>query len=241
MESFLVEAKNRPAVLIQQINSNVFKSPEDIQFNYQLIYEHVQNKNVFIPRLVKTIRGELFWKDEEDKYWRAFEYVANSFSINMVGNVEEAKAVAKCFGNFASVFKDFPVQKLKTIIADFHNLSFRYQEFVRAIQTTKFKVIDELKGFCLENSVGLTNEKFISVVAYQKKMVTFPFDRDGKIKISIKNSANEKKEFMISRVAPLDKISWFKSMGGRIVLIGGVTLFIISLAWFAFKKTGKVT
>lgn len=149
-KTFLVQAKDQPTVLIQQINTAVFKSPENIQFNYQLIYEHLQRKNFFIPAPVKTAADSLVWKDAEENYWRAFAYVADSFSINIVRSIEEARAVARCFGNFASLFKDFPAEKLKTVIPGFHNLSFRYQQFQKTIQNIEIEISSELKDLLVQ-------------------------------------------------------------------------------------------
>ena len=77
------KAKNNTdgkAVVLQAINTNIFKSPEDITLNYKQIYEHLQQhtNGVKIPAPIATKDNHLIWKDEINTNWRATKFIFNS-------------------------------------------------------------------------------------------------------------------------------------------------------------------
>jgi Ser/Thr protein kinase RdoA (MazF antagonist) len=143
-KTFLVQANGEQPMLLQRINTGVFKDPLAIQTNYQLIHNHLQQKGIFIPALIKTVNGELLYLTEKGNVMRAFAYVTNSFSIDAVHNASEVVSVAKCFGSFAAAFKDFPVQQLRVIIPDFHNLEWRFLQFQQAVESSTLEISEEL-------------------------------------------------------------------------------------------------
>ncbi|MFN2457211.1 MAG: phosphotransferase enzyme family protein [Chitinophagaceae bacterium] len=135
-KTYLLQEQRRDAIVLQQLNTNVFQHPEDMQHNYLLIQEHLKNKNefFFIPSLISTKKGEYLWKDSEGGIWRAMEFVPDTFSPELVGNTEDANAVALCFATFTASLIKLNASELKVIISDFHNLTFRYGQFTDAIQ-----------------------------------------------------------------------------------------------------------
>lgn len=161
--SYLVKKPGLKPLLLQQVNANIFKRPEDIQYNYELLFAYLKEKNFFIPPLVKTKTGYSFWKNKEGEYWRAFEYVVNSYSPDAVQNSEEAVAVAECFSRFTSALKEFPATELKTIIPGFHDLRWRYQQFADACRQTVLPLTGELKEL-----VDYLNEQVFLVDVYNR-------------------------------------------------------------------------
>ncbi|MBD0331414.1 MAG: hypothetical protein ICV66_02055, partial [Chitinophagaceae bacterium] len=93
-KTFLVRGKGQQPIVLQRFNTYVFPHPEDIQHNYITVEKHLKKKGFFIPPLISTVHGELLWKDEDDRLWRAIEFVLDTFTRDVVGIPEEAYAVA---------------------------------------------------------------------------------------------------------------------------------------------------
>lgn len=149
-QSFLVEVPATKPLLLQRLNTNVFKRPGNVQANYETVSTFLLNKGFFLPTLVKTKDGSLLWKNKKDGVWRAFEYVPNSYSPNAIQNKKDAAAVAGCFGHFTAALAGFPVPELKVIIPRFHDLSFRFRQFEEAAQGTVLPLDAELKDLYWE-------------------------------------------------------------------------------------------
>jgi Ser/Thr protein kinase RdoA (MazF antagonist) len=144
-KTYLVQAADKTPLLLQQINTNIFRQPVDIQTNYEAIKAYLEQQHYFIPPLIKTKNGELVCENKENEVWRAFGYIADSFSPNLVSSEKQAANVATCFGKFAAVMKNFPAGELKVILPHFHDLQWRYREFKDALAVTLHPVKAELK------------------------------------------------------------------------------------------------
>lgn len=132
------KAKNEidgKAIVLQAINTNVFRNPGDIVLNYLKIYEHLQNnKNgIGIPAPIAAGGGHLIWQDEENNSWRATEFISHSYSPLIADTEKAAYTVAKSFACFTHALAAIDIENLKEIIPGFHNLSFRYKQFEDAI------------------------------------------------------------------------------------------------------------
>src|SRR6476469_10574230 len=71
-KTFLIEPVHQKPFLLQQINTSVFRQPHDVQHNYQMIYEHSQRKDFFIPAPIKSLSGDLLVETEGGTLCRAF-------------------------------------------------------------------------------------------------------------------------------------------------------------------------
>src|SRR6187402_3470865 len=73
----ITDNKTRESFLLQRINHHVFKKPENVQLNYQLLWKHLKSVGIdfFIPE-PKYFSGdaELYW-DTNHNYWRVFEFI----------------------------------------------------------------------------------------------------------------------------------------------------------------------
>jgi hypothetical protein len=132
---------DKKKIVLQAINTNVFKSPEDILNNYYNVYQYLKKNNaaISIPAPVFTINKQLSWIDEENNYWRANLFVDQSYSPDTATDEEAAYTVAKSFGSFTHALANLDIGELKTIIPDFHNLSLRYQQLEEAIEHARIE------------------------------------------------------------------------------------------------------
>jgi len=132
------KAKNNTAdkaIVLQAINTNIFKHPEDIALNYLQIYEHLQKHKelIKIPAPIISSDGKLIWKDSANNNWRATEFINHSYSPMAANNEKAAYTVAKSFACFTKSLAQLDITQLKEIIPNFHNLAFRYKQFEDAI------------------------------------------------------------------------------------------------------------
>jgi Phosphotransferase enzyme family len=136
-QSFLVSGRGGSIkIVLQSINTTIFKNPEDILYNYNCLFEYIQKQEpeFIMPAPVKTIQGKLGWTDEEKHFWRATTFIRDSYSPMTADHEQSAKTVAKSFALFTRSLAGLDVQLLRVIIPDFHNLSLRYRLFEDSIE-----------------------------------------------------------------------------------------------------------
>jgi Ser/Thr protein kinase RdoA (MazF antagonist) len=133
--TWLISEKENDFIL-QRINHNVFKDPFAIASNIHLLCDHLkeQHPDYLFPCPRKTITGDNMAFIENEGYFRMFPFIKNSHTIDIVSSPSQAYEAAKQFGRFTNLLSEFPVDKLKITLPDFHNLPLRYSQFEKAIQ-----------------------------------------------------------------------------------------------------------
>ncbi len=142
--SYEVILSNNQSYFVQQVNTSIFKQPEWMQENYVLIYQHLSNKGGFQLPAIVPARKELLYKNGAET-WRCFEFLPNTYSPEKVHTPEKAYEVANCFGQFTAMLHDLDVHKLYTILPNFHNLQFRYDQMVEALHNADDKTKENAK------------------------------------------------------------------------------------------------
>ncbi len=127
-------ADNNVAYILQRINHNVFKVPENIAHNIRLIGQYLleNNPDYLFVRSMLTDGGSDLHFVEGEGYFRLVPFVEASHTVDVVQTPLQAFEAAKQFGRFSYLLRDFPVGELKVTIPDFHNLSLRYRQFLEA-------------------------------------------------------------------------------------------------------------
>lgn len=122
--------------ILQQVNTAVFKSPEAIDQNLRMLKGFLKDKDpayLFVAP-VNALSGDSLLQLPEG-HFRLFPFIADSVSLNVLGQREEAYEAAKQFGRFSKILSDFDAGKLNITIPDFHNLGLRYEQFKKACTT----------------------------------------------------------------------------------------------------------
>lgn len=118
------------AIVLQQINTKVFADPQALVQNYLVVYDHLrQQGSIQIPAPVPATDGSWLLRDADGSSWRATEYIANSYSPDGTENARAAFTTASCFGQFSKALTGIDKSRLQVVLADFHDLSFRYHQF----------------------------------------------------------------------------------------------------------------
>jgi hypothetical protein len=151
--TYKVNFPDGKTILLQCINQTTFRQPENIIHNYRLISDHLRRQGKkSVPALVQTIKGKYFWLDEEENFWRATDFIKNSYAKNIATSASEVFLAAKSFAEFSTSLIGLDPVELEIIIPKFHNLAYRYQQFEQSIQQANIKrllkathVISELR------------------------------------------------------------------------------------------------
>lgn len=141
-DTYLLTSPNGEKYIIQRINNDVFKKPEEVMENIVAVTEHIRKKIVAqgtdparqVLHYLKTKDNKYYHKTADGRYYRAYVYVDGVTTYDIVEKPEDFYKAAKAFGKFQKQLSDFPAHKLFETIPNFHNTRSRYEDFKRAIK-----------------------------------------------------------------------------------------------------------
>lgn len=149
-DTYLCESS--PRYILQRINSNVFKKPEEVMENIYNVTEHLRKK-------IKAAGGDVdretltvipTWDQKacyeaDGEYYRLYKFIENSASFDLVENPVQLYYAGRAFGKFQMMLDDFPADKLYETIVDFHNTPERVNQLKAAIENAKPGRAEEAK------------------------------------------------------------------------------------------------
>lgn len=123
--------------ILQQINQKVFHDPYAISENIEQVARYLKEHHpyYFFTAPVRTKTKEQLFYSKEEGYYRLFPFVQGSHSIDTVSTPEQAYEASLQFGKFTGLLAGFNTENLKITIPDFHNLTFRYRQFLKALES----------------------------------------------------------------------------------------------------------
>ncbi len=129
--------------ILQKINDAVFKNPRDIASNIKQVSNELRNRypDYFFITPIETPEGEQMVFDDEQGYFRLFPFVAGSHTINVVESPQQAYEAALQFGRFTRLLSPADTHLLRPTIPSFHDLLFRYQQFLAQVKNGNEKRI----------------------------------------------------------------------------------------------------
>ncbi len=149
--------------VIQKINTNVFKNPQNIMENIDRVTSHIRERS---PGEVSlhfhhTLDGKNYLYDEDGSFWRVMNYV-DSVTFDVCDDPAVISATGEAFGRFQNQLSDFDGSLLHETIPDFHNTH---------------KRLDRLFDDVAENRLGRNAEaaeeiEFISSVRYKAGLLS---------------------------------------------------------------------
>ena len=154
-ETKYVEVENEGKIhkyILQKINKNVFKNPEQLMENYVAVTEYL--RGVIKERggdpdretlnAIKTVDGKNCYMDEDGEYWRLILFVNDSLSYDKVERPEQFYESAVAFGNFQYLLRDYPADTLYETIVNFHNTPDRFRQLMDAVNADKCGRLSEV-------------------------------------------------------------------------------------------------
>jgi len=116
--------------ILQRLNSQVFKRPDDIMHNLKVLTEHVHRRleaeaddadRIWqLPRIIPTRDGADFLTDEDGHWWRAVTLIASAESFERVQSPEHAHEAGVVLGQFHRLISDLPPERLRDTLPGFH-------------------------------------------------------------------------------------------------------------------------
>ncbi len=136
--TYFVDTENNRFVL-QKINQNVFKKPEQVMANIVAVTKHIKKKikkendegNGCTLNFLRSGRNYYFY-DDDGECWRCYGFVDGKCH-QACESVELMTEVGRTFGNFQRLLSDFDASALYETIKDFHNTEKRYETFEKTV------------------------------------------------------------------------------------------------------------
>ncbi len=165
------------AYILQRINDNVFKKPNEIAENIRLIDDYLKRNSpdyLFVSP-IKTLNQVEMAHVPTEGYFRLFPFIQGSHTINVVSSPDQAFEAAQQFGKFTRLLSGFDASRLHNTIPDFHNLSLRYAQYETSLKQGNADrvriarpLIDDLKAY---SSMLAVFEKIQSVSVIKKRVM----------------------------------------------------------------------
>lgn len=137
---------NNEAYILQQVNHTVFKHPEDITYNIRLIEAYLQQQApqyLFIAPVPTT--GHTDYYVNEGNFFRIFPFLQHSHSVDVVYTPQQAFEASRQFALFTKLLSGFDAAQLKMTLPNFHDITLRFSDFNKALQSGNENRIDEAK------------------------------------------------------------------------------------------------
>ena len=131
------DGQDVPRYVLQRINTNVFKNPDQVMDNICGVTEYLRNvirqDGGDLDRetlsYIKTKDGESYFEDDNGQPWRCLHYVPNSVCYQQVERPEQFYQSALSFGHFLKQLGDYPAESLYETIPQFHDTVKRFRDF----------------------------------------------------------------------------------------------------------------
>lgn len=164
-DTYIVDqcGENHPPLILQCINTYVFKDVELLMKNMEIVTAHIAFKNRKTGKdpakngilLLENEEGKSWIGNEEVGYWRMFWYIEDQESYEVAENESIAFEGGKVVAEFQSLLKDLDPELIGDTIPRFHDLRGRMDQFNDALKSAgaeRLKVAADLIQFSHDNS-----------------------------------------------------------------------------------------
>ncbi len=135
-QTFLIAGQPKSWVL-QGFNKNVFKFPERIAANLNLLSKLSESEHLpfILPLPLENKKGGKL-TEVKGQFYRLFEFVKGQ-TIQKITHLNQAYLAAKAYGQFADWGKEIKAEDLQESIANFHRLDLRFSRFLEVLNSKK--------------------------------------------------------------------------------------------------------
>lgn len=136
-------SRGSQSFLLQRINTFVFRDPPVLMLNIIRVTEHLRRRLMLrgegeVGRRVLHVhpnrQRQPFHVTRDGEYWRLYDYVNDTHTIQSGPRDAEIYEAAFGFGEFIASLTDLPWEQLTETIPDFHHGPKRYEALQLAIQ-----------------------------------------------------------------------------------------------------------
>lgn len=132
--------------ILQQINTQVFRQPEQVMQNMCIFTQHARQRlqatplatgrRWQVPCVLPTRDDRNCWFDVKERVWRAIEYIEGVRSFDTVQNRNLGQEIGIALGTFHWLLSDLPVERLADTLPGFH-ITPDYLQHYDAVQQTR--------------------------------------------------------------------------------------------------------
>jgi Ser/Thr protein kinase RdoA (MazF antagonist) len=128
--------------ILQRINQEVFKRPEELMHNIETVTVHLREKIVAAGgdplretlNLIPTVDGRSFHRTAEGDYWRGYVFIEGAQTYQVVKHLDHFYNAGKAFGKFQKFVSDLSPEEMYETIPDFHHTPRRLEAFVHSVE-----------------------------------------------------------------------------------------------------------
>jgi Ser/Thr protein kinase RdoA (MazF antagonist) len=116
--------------ILQCINAAVFKNPEQVMENVEVVTTHIARKLrakgvadpfTVTPALIPSRQGRSYILDDSGYYWRMFHFIESGIVYDTVQDAHHAREVGRGLGRFQSLVSDLRPERLHDTLPGFHH------------------------------------------------------------------------------------------------------------------------
>ncbi len=154
--TFTVFLTNGTKYVLQNVNVNVFKKPNELMSNVKGVCDFLKEKVTAAGgdpdretvTYAEADNGSMLYVDGDGKYWRMSRFI-EAVSYQSIARPILFHNAAQAFGKFQAQLADYPADTLFETIPDFHNTVSRFEAFERALSECKNpERLEECKKEC---------------------------------------------------------------------------------------------
>ena len=166
-DTFVFDCK--PKYILQKINTQIFKDPDELMENILGVTEHLKKKIAQAGgdteretlTVIHTKDGKPYYRTEDGECFRVYKFISDATSYDLAENPMQLYHAAKAFGKFQNLLADYPAETLHETILRFHDTRDRFAQLKEAIKNNKANRLDKVKA---EVEFALAREKDADVV-----------------------------------------------------------------------------
>lgn len=133
-QTYLIESEGSPLAVLQRLNRHVFREPEALIANADLLERHLDaSLGDLIARRVHSRSGDAYCIDAQGEYWRAYVYVGQSRNLDAPESESQCYAAGRAFGRFQAALRALRRDDLRICIEGFQDFQIVSRGFASAM------------------------------------------------------------------------------------------------------------
>jgi len=197
--TYLAKTKTKPDIVLQQINTRVFKDPAAVMNNIRMVTGHIKDKLVLrgikdasdqVLTPLQLSNGSMMYAGDDKKVWRCFYFIPGR-TYDQAVSVEQVYEGGRAYGNFLNMLSDLPPGPIKETIRGFHNMALRLRQFDDARKNglqdriqeaaSEIEILDSRRQeMMIIQNLGLECQIPVRIVHHDTKINNVLFDENRK-------------------------------------------------------------
>lgn len=187
--TYLVKTEDGTDYILQRLSRQAFHDIPALMRNIEKVTAYLAQQDPE-PRhnlhLIPTVTGERFLHTEDGEYYRMYDFITHSVSLDRPERERDLYECAFAFGRFQRALEAFPAQELSETIPNFHNTPTRYEAFRAAVEADK---LGRVKECAEEIAFALAHEEEAATLMQQL--------REGKLPLRVTHNDTKLNNVML--------------------------------------------